>query len=196
LLQRASNIIQEWYREITFAVGIIIGVIMGLAAKYVVSSIPTNLDKALTLEILKALLTSGTVAFGLAGVLITFTLSSVNSRTDSLSKDRLATWTALQNALTQNMTQANSLFNPKIKEFDDEIQAAQAYTKRIALFSVLPLLVLTVQLLVSVRAMAEVGVATLFPYDWVLASVVLLLFALFLLAVMVVETGLPTKRRP
>jgi len=168
-----------------------LGVILGVLIRVKVYSLPSNFDKNFTLQILNALLLSGTVLFGLAGVLITFTLNLINGDIDSLRKDRLAIWIAFQNAYFEHLADSNklaqlqSIFQDKLDNYDALISKALASSKSQLWFVVMPLMILIGQLLITIAAMAEA--AFYFPYELVYWSIFCLLGALLALALIVMR---------
>jgi hypothetical protein len=164
-----------------------------------VITIPSTLSNDLTLEILKALITSGTVFLPLAGVVITFSLGSAKSHIESIRRDRLAVWVAQQQAIIKAridnkpeiITELESRYGSVIEKYDARIDALAAEVRPLTSLSISLFVLVLAQILVSLRAMAEVSPRQAFPYLWVDVSISLLAIGLYGLAILVyLATGI------
>ena len=180
----------------------VVGTIGGIATRALVETIPSNLGADVTLAMLTALLTSGTVFFPLAGVVLTFALSSAKSRLEALQRDRLSVWIAQQEAYIKAVTenkpdisaQIERQFGSTIEECDARITVLEAGVGPLAWMSISVFILVLAQILVSLRAMAEVSPKGVFPYGWVFWSITLLVFALDILASLVYYAALIGRR--
>ena len=201
-----SRITDSWNEHktplIVIVVGIAIGMIVVIATAALVETIPSNLSVDVTLAMLTALFTSGTVFFPLAGVVLTFALNSANSRLEALQRDRLSVWIAQQEAyikvLSENKpdisAQIERQFGSTIEEYDARIAILEAEVGPLAWISISVFILVPVQILVSLRAMAEVSPQSGFPYGWVYWSIILLVYALVILACLVYLAALIGRR--
>lgn len=182
--------------------GVVVGMIVGTAIQLLVKTIPGNLATDVTLAMLTALLTSGTVFFPMAGVVLTFAISSARSRLESLQRDRLSVWIAQQEAYVKAVTENKPDISPQIKhqfgsvleECDARIAVLEKGVGPLTLMSISVFVLVLTQILVSLRAMAEVSPQGVFPYDWVVSSITLLTFALIILASLVYYAALIGRR--
>jgi hypothetical protein len=109
------------------------GTLLAFGIGMLVNTIPSNLSDDLTLRILTALLTSGTVFLPLAGVVLTFALNSTNTRMESLRRDRLAVWVAQQEAYLKAAIEnkpeisrrVGDQFEPTLKGYDAQIASLE-----------------------------------------------------------------------
>jgi dsDNA-binding SOS-regulon protein len=176
--------------------GSVIGTIGATASGLLVWTIPSNLATDVTLAMLTALLTSGTVLLPLAGVVVTFVLSSANARLESLRRERLEVWKAQQEAHVKaiienkpdNETAVVHQFQVAIDQYDAKIALFEKEFRPLGLICVIMFVLVLLQILLTLRTMAEVSPQLAFPYRWVHFSVFLLLMALLCVSLMVYET--------
>ena len=181
----------------SYATPIIGSTALALVIASLVVTIPSNLSTDLTLAMLTALLTSGTVLFPLAGVVLTFTLNSAKTRMESLDRGRLAVWIAQQEAIvkarTENkpeiITEIESRFGSIIEECDAKIAAVETEVRPLTWVGISVFALMLAQILVSLRTMAEVSPQQPFPHVWVWFSISLLVVALYGLAILVYWTA-------
>lgn len=173
------------------------GGLIALGIAFMVQTIPSDIATDLTLQILTALFTSGTVFLPLAGIVLTFALNSTNTRMESLRRDRLAVWVAQQEAYVKAAIEnkpeisrrIGDRFGPTLKGYDAQIASLEEDLKPLGGFCAAIFCTVLAEILVSLRAMAEVRPQQPFPYAWVSISVSLLVLALYGLAVLVYWTA-------
>jgi len=134
---------------------------------------------------------------------ITFSLGSAQSHIESIRKDKLAVWIAQQEAHLTAAVENNSeiseradlAFSPLIEQYNAEIADLEKELKPLGLLGVSVFLLVLAQILISLRAMAEVSPQQAFPYVWIAISIGMLTMAAYGLAILVYgATGIGQSR--